>query len=956
MISSWRESEVKVTRDTSSMLHALVRKALQELGYTSLLPVQEKAIPVVLSGQNTLIVAPTGSGKTEAALLPVMSMILQRSHGRRGVKAVYVTPLRALNRDIEWRMKRLAEQTGLSLYVRHGDSTQSVRRRFQREPPDIVVTTPESLNLMVATPQLRRLWRTVRHVIIDEVHELIDSKRGVEFSVTLERLALAAGTRVQRIGLSATLSKASITEAGRLISGSAPFRVVEDRSAKRYDVRVSVVWSEEKWNAAIRRIAGIIRESQGQVLVFTNTRSTAEMLGAELAKILGEDKVAVHHGSLSRRIREEAEKEFKTGSKQVLVATSSMELGIDVGAIDLVVQFMSPRQVLSMVQRTGRSGHRFGDTSRGVIVTIGNLYEVMESTVIAYRAMKGSLEDLKAPRRSLDVLAHQMAGMVIEGTAETVEDVYMIASSAYPFHDLSLEEAERVAMHLDSVRVLRYRDGRLSQSGRSRSYFYRVSMIPDDTSYRVVDVVTGETVGELGERFIEAEIMRLEEDERKFRFILSGRVWEALDIDVEAGKVTAKPIGLVEGSVPSWEGELIPVDYKVAREVCGLLSLGMVDPEAFQRIMRERGLDKESIHKILEVLSETEKAWGLHLSAVKPVVEQARDDAVILYTCLGSKGNYALALLLSNILENRVKTEFSYIPYAVVFTSPGRLPARLIAEALAEAKRLSPAERRVRVYSSLRKTTIYLIRLLHVSRRLGVIDPDSRVPFDKLRRLREALQGSVVDEETIREVAFDKLDMEAVDNLLDDMEEPVLVQGPSRLAEEVLDNPYIKKDAGVNLKALALEQIIKGLMKRMERKTLLLQCVICGNTWLDNAASASSRMLRCPKCNSAVVAPLPDTEWGRETAEAYKRYIKNGKPPRGMKKRIEEVKERGSLYLAYASQGMGRKVIEALMMPGIGVERAKRVLMADARGPNEFYKALVKAMEDYASNRKYWRK
>lgn len=953
-----RESWSKVAEtslDPAGMLHPLVRKALRELGYTSLLPVQEKAIPVVLSGRNTLIVAPTGSGKTEAALLPVMSMILERGDGRRGVKAVYVTPLRALNRDIEWRMRKLAEQTGLSLYVRHGDSTQSVRRRFQREPPDIVVTTPESLNLMVATPQLRRLWRTVRHVIVDEVHELIDSKRGAEFSVTLERLALAAGSRVQRIGLSATLSKASITEAGKLISGMAPFSVVEDRSAKRYDVGVSVVWDEDKWTAAIKRIAEIIRETRGQVLVFTNTRSTAEMLGAELARLLGEDKVAVHHGSLSRRIREEAEKEFKTGRKQVLVATSSMELGIDVGAIDLVIQFMSPRQVLAMVQRTGRSGHRFGDTSRGIIVTIGNIYEVMESTVIAYRAVKGSLEDLKAPRRSLDVLAHQMTGMVIEGTAETVEDVYMIASSAYPFHDLSLEEAERVAVHLDSVRVLRYRDGRLSQSGRSRSYFYRVSMIPDDTSYRVVDVVTGETVGELGERFIEAEVMRLG-DERKFRFILSGRVWEALDIDVEAGKVTAKPIGLVEGSVPSWEGELIPVDYKVAREVCGLLSLGMVDREAFQRIMRSRGLDEESTRRILDVLAETGKTWGLHLSAVKPVVEQARSEAVILYTCLGSKGNYALALLISNILENRVKTEFSYIPYAIVFTSPGRLPARLIAEALIEAKRLSPAERRMRVYSSLRKTTIYLIRLLHVSRRLGVIDPDSRVPFDKLRRLREALQGSVVDEETLREVVFDKLDMDAVDAMLDDMEEPVLVEGPSRLAEEVLDNPYIKKDAGVNLKALALEQIIKGLMKRMERKTLLLQCVICGHTWTDNAASASSRMLRCPKCRSAVVAPLPDTEWGRETAEAYKKYIKTGRPPRGMRKRIDEVRERGSLYLAYASQGMGRKVIEALMMPGIGVERAKRVLMADARGPNEFYKALVKAMEDYASNRKYWRK
>lgn len=344
------------------LLHPKLRGALPELGYSKLLPVQEKAIPAILSKHHTLIIAPTGSGKTEAAILPVLSMMLSEAGEGGlggGVKVVYVTPLRALNRDVAERIEKISSSVGFKTLVRHGDTGPAGRRRFLEEPPDIVVTTPESLSLLLTLKDHLKVWSNVGWVIVDEVHEMLESERGSELAVVLERLQLASKRRIQRIGLSATLSEKSVKMALELLAHGRYAVAVEDPKSKIYDVNVEVVYSgdEKFWDEAVRRIAGIL-ESTSSALVFVNTRYTAELLASNLSRVLGEGNVVAHHGSLSRHVRERAERDFKEGRVKALVATSSMELGVDIGRVGLVVQFLSPRQAIVMTQRAGRAGHR----------------------------------------------------------------------------------------------------------------------------------------------------------------------------------------------------------------------------------------------------------------------------------------------------------------------------------------------------------------------------------------------------------------------------------------------------------------------------------------------------------------------------------------------------------------------------------------------------------------------
>jgi len=291
----------------------MLKDVISSLGYKKLLPIQEKAIPVILRGNHALIISPTGSGKTEAAFLPVVSSVLNKKR-EEGIKAIYITPLRALNRDISYRIEKIVSGVGLTVFLRHGDTTQSQRKRFLENPPDFMVTTPESLNLLLTIKNKRSMWEKVSYVIVDELQELLDNKRGVELSLILERLDEISKNRIQRIGLSATLSEKSKKEAANLLAYNRKVEIVEDYSTKKYEISIRVNGNEDQWDNIVKSMAEIINNNKGSVLVFTNTRSVAEKLSTELSKILG--NVAVHHGSLSRDVRERAEKMFREGGSK----------------------------------------------------------------------------------------------------------------------------------------------------------------------------------------------------------------------------------------------------------------------------------------------------------------------------------------------------------------------------------------------------------------------------------------------------------------------------------------------------------------------------------------------------------------------------------------------------------------------------------------------------------------
>src|SRR6266571_3911306 len=349
--------------DTFASLSATVRTLLRELGVEGPTAPQQAAIPQILAGHDVLIISPTGSGKTEAALLP-------------------------LNRDMQRRIEWWAQKLGIRVEIRHGDTPQSARRRQAVKPPDLLVTTPETLQAILPAKILRTHLRWVRHVIIDEVHQLAKDRRGIQLTVALERLREVAG-KFQRIGLSATVGNPK--EVAALFGGESPLEVVQVAPPKQMEYRVE--WpkpNDEDFELARElfispEVAASLTFMQDSIdehrssLVFVNSRTNAELLSSRFGMLKA--PVGVHHGSLPREAREKAETAFKSGELKALVATSTLELGIDIGSVDHAIQYMSPRQATSLVQRVGRAGHTLARTSKGTIVAV-SADDVLESLAV----------------------------------------------------------------------------------------------------------------------------------------------------------------------------------------------------------------------------------------------------------------------------------------------------------------------------------------------------------------------------------------------------------------------------------------------------------------------------------------------------------------------------------------------------------------------------------------------
>ncbi|MEM3394170.1 MAG: DEAD/DEAH box helicase, partial [Candidatus Methanomethylicia archaeon] len=389
-------------------------------GYIEPTEPQEKAIPEILNGENILLIAPTGSGKTEAALFPIISMMMNEDI--RGIRAIYVTPLRALNRDILKRMVEIAEKAGISIEVRHGDTPESIRRRQALKPPKILITTPETLQAILPGKTIRKHLSKVRYVVIDELHELVSDKRGAQLALALERLEEVCEEEIQRIGLSATIGNRDL--AAKFLAGTdRKVKIIDSTEKKNFEINVEAVFDDEENYSEVegipvhmvKRLRRIIElASKGNsILLFTNTRETAEALSTMIKKLNPPFKIGVHHGSISKEERIRIEEEFRNGIIKLLICTSSLELGIDIGSIDHVIQYTSPRQATNLMQRVGRSGHKIWETSCGTIIA-STINDIIESAVLAKRVMEKRIEDLKMHEKALDVLAHQMVGLILD--------------------------------------------------------------------------------------------------------------------------------------------------------------------------------------------------------------------------------------------------------------------------------------------------------------------------------------------------------------------------------------------------------------------------------------------------------------------------------------------------------------------------------------------------------------
>src|SRR5712692_10053708 len=461
------------TPKSSRLEPAIIQSLLHDAGIGHLNEMQALCIPRIRSGSNLLIVAPTGSGKTEAALFPVLEGLASGTEA--GIRALYITPLRALNRDMIDRVQHLVSSTGLMAAVRHGDTPPSERRKQAAAPPDILITTPETLQAILPGKLMQRHLKNAKYVIIDEVHQLAADRRGIQLAVALERLRSVAGG-FQLIGLSATVGHPGSIAA--LFGGKNPLEILVAPLEKQYEYRVEWPRPIDKdfetardfyitpeAAAGLSAIDDTLDESRS-TLVFVNARPLAELLGSRLS-MLRQD-VAVHHGSLPREERERVEAGFKGGEIKGLVSTSTLELGIDIGSVDKVVQYNSPRQVTSLIQRVGRSGHKLDRTSRGLVLAVSS-DDAIESLAAVQAARDQDLEPLHVHRLALDVLAHQIVGAALDqGGTATWSDILSTIRTSEPYRELEDVQADRVAEFLAHLGVIRQEGDSVRFTPKSR--------------------------------------------------------------------------------------------------------------------------------------------------------------------------------------------------------------------------------------------------------------------------------------------------------------------------------------------------------------------------------------------------------------------------------------------------------------------------------------------------------
>ncbi len=605
-------------------------------------PPQDGGWPAIQRGEHTLILAPTGSGKTLAAFLWALDRLFRRGisgppseaagpdqqGAEPGVRLVYISPLKALNNDIHRNLRvplagirRTAETLGLELpeitvAVRSGDTPPRERRAVARKPPDILITTPESIYILLTGAQGRAMFRTVKTVIVDEVHALAGSKRGVHLAVSLERLEEAADEPVQRIGLSATirpleevagfLGGAAWTPAGQL--EPRPVTIVDAGYRKPLDLRLETVVEDFRelpggsvWPAIIPRVSTLIDEHT-TTLIFANNRRlaerTADRLNAyrnvreeseegsalmedgvatgqgifALGRGLGEGAIKAHHGSMSREARLKMERELKEGAPPALVGTASLELGIDIGAVDLVVQLQSPKAVAQGLQRVGRSGHLVGQTSKGRIFST-HREDLVEAAAVVRGMLAGDVEATTTPRNPLDVLAQQIVAMVAAREWQ-VDELLAVVRRAYPYRDLTPRAyqavLEMVSGRFSSEvhRTLRPRihwdrvNGRLLALPGSRlQALLDGGTIPDTGSFGAY-LPDGKTrIGELDEEFVF-------ETRPGDTFALGSQVWRVLDIDQDRVVVVEAP-GAVP-RMPFWHGDFPWRPFELGQRVGAL--------------------------------------------------------------------------------------------------------------------------------------------------------------------------------------------------------------------------------------------------------------------------------------------------------------------------------------------------------------------------------------------------
>ncbi len=765
---------------------------------------QAKAIPVIHQRRNVLVSSPTGSGKTLTAFTSIINELTRYS--REGtleerVYCIYVSPLKALANDVNRNlntplaeMREVAAAHGMDVpdirvAVRSGDTPQNERQKMVRHPPHILITTPESLALILSAPKFKEAFERVEWVILDEIHDICDSKRGAFLSLTLERLRNYCKSDFVRIGLSATLAPIEAI-AGYLV-GCEPdgslrdVALIESGSKKKLDLKVicptedMTTLSSDIVNSMMYDTLKELIDQHDTTLVFTNTRSGAESVVYKL-KERGLESVEVHHSSLGKEIRLDVEERLKRGEIKCVVSSTSLELGIDIGSVDLVCQIGSPKSVAKGLQRIGRSGHSFGKVAKGRLLVF-DPDDLVECAVMCRAAHRGDIDRVGIPEDCLDVLSQTVVGMSLDERWD-VQAAYDLVKGSYCYRSLPMESFMNVLKYLGSkddfegVYSKIWYDEEAAQFGKKKGsrmiYFMNLGTIPEEANYRVI-TNHGTVAGELSEKFVE----RLSPRDV---FVLGGRSFEF----VRSKGMTAyvKEANGRKPTVPSWAGEMLPRSFDLSMDIArfrGEMESRILepDPEAIKGLVDDFDVDEGSARSMLSYFREQNAVSGFipddRQLAVEEYIDPSNNQKLVFHFPFGRRVNDALsrayAYRMTGIMGANVSVTISDDSF--MLGCPRKFDLGLI-PGLIKSGELESILRK-----SLKDSEIFKLRFRHTAARSFMIlrnymgRPISvnrqQVRSSYLLETLGGMDGVPVIEETYREVMEDDMDLKNAREVLD---------------------------------------------------------------------------------------------------------------------------------------------------------------------------------------------
>ena len=920
-------NELDLDKRKNKILDTEISKKFKSIGFETLTEIQKQAIPEILEEKNCLIIAPTGSGKTECATIPIFSKLKNRKIKNK-IKVLYITPLRALNRDVFKRIINYAENEELKIEIRHGDTSQANRKRIADNPPDILITTPETLvNLLSQKKHLEALSE-LEWVVIDEVHELLASERGSQLSLSLERLQIKSKNEIHRIGLSATVGNPE--EAGRFLVGSErKFELIHDTSLRNYDV--DVVFVDGIMDDVAVEIIEYVKKEQitSPVLLFTNSRGESERLSSILKQKTSLN-VELHHGSLSRQVREETEDILREGKSGIVVCTSSLELGLDIGSVELVIQYGSPRQVSKFMQRIGRSKHNRGDSARGLIIT-ESADDEFEIQAIIERIKEGSIEEQKIHNGSLDVLAHHLVGLSMQVGNVPIEAVLKLTKQAYPFRDITLEEFFDVLDILEDQNLIIFNKDKTEYKKNNaffatKYHFQNLSTIPDILKFKVIDTIENKFIGTLDQRFVGD----LDKDQI---FVLRGSQWRVLNIDEKAFKVNVLPIrSSKEIPVPKWEGVNIPVDYKTANKV-----------GSFRTRVRNG-----SVKMMNDVVSNLD---FIKMPDEKTIVIEShrlpQQSVLILHSCFGTKINSTLKIILETMLDASLasKVKSSSDAYRILLSVESKFTKKHITDVFSSNFDINEI-----MSVALKGKNDVTWKTFCVGKKFGFYDRGDVYVKNEVRYDFERNINTPLVKEAFRELFHEKFDLEGAQKIIELIKQNKIeiewidVDKFSKLAEPVLDQTVMSY---TNPASIDKEMLLKVRKRLMETKQRLI-CVRCG-LWQRVMTPSETHPLKCKYCKGQQITCT--YEYDHELVKTIQKKFQGKKLTPDEKKNFDKAWKVSSLLSSF-----GKTALIVMAAYGVGPDTGARILKNRVEDDDDYLiKQIIIAEKTYTLTRGFWK-